>query len=429
MPQTLEQEREPYIDNHEFVVRQQLKTLAERLKRNFPGTSYAIFYNHATHHLEPAPPQVIISSPFSHAIDYASGCFEGISAHVNERTGIPQVILLEPRTKRMFTRSIPNSGFKSPIGANEFQQAVVDFVAINGYEYQLFRNPKQNSELARAYVRPSIHPAALGGYGVWLPAGYPVDATFITWPWPDYLDPKMYTKGGEVAITGKQRLSFITGKHSRNYGEAVVDSKEAREQFGANEFVYLAPYLVDENGSRFWTNPRNSQMKLKYGALADGPGEEVIALKKDQKTLIYPPIEVNRLGGTTLEYIKDYLAPRFGIKTQEGDITLADLRADKYVALAMIGNAVRVAPIRLIRILDTACDSEEVLQEEIELFSPGNIPEPLRALMRRYEDEINGRVDPSHPSLLTPVDMERGQLLREQLDARFAQKATHALDI
>lgn len=417
------QEIEPGIASPH--VTQQLEILISRAEKNFPGTTYAVFFNHAVGQLDYAPPALILSSPFSHAIDYASGVFEGISAHVNQRTGVPHVILLDPRTERMFTRSIPSSALTSPITPQEFRQAVVDFVAVNGQNNQLFQNPKNPDELVRAYIRPTIHPAPLGGYGVWLQEGYPTDAAFITWPWPDYLPPTTYTEGGEVAITGKQRLSNITGKHARNYGEAVVDSKVARERFGVKEFVYLAPYLIDHDGSIVWENPKNTPRFMKDGALADGPGEEVFAITSDMKTMVYPPMDVNRLGGTTLEYVKHHIAPRFGIEAQEKNITLRDLRDGKYAALAFAGNAVRIAPIRLIRIINTPPGADYgSVNEEIELFKPGDIPNPLRQIMNRWEDKINGRVDPSHPSLVTPIDMERGKNIREQLDHTFAQKPT-----
>ncbi len=415
------QETKPDIDASSHIVTQQLETLKSRVEKNFPGTTYAIFFNHATGQLDYAPPHLILSSPFSHAIDYASGVFEGISAHVNQKTGIPHVILLEPRTERMFTRSIPSSALTSPITPQEFRQAVVDFVAVNGQNNQLFRNPQNPDELVRAYIRPTIHPASMGGYGVWLAEGYPIDAAFITWPWPDYLPSTTYTEGGEVAITGKQRLFPITGKHARNYGEAVVDSKVARERFGVKEFVYLAPYLIDQNGSTVWEDPKNTPLFIRNGALADGPGEEVFAITSDMKTMMYPPVGVNRLDGTTLKYIERHIAPRFDIEAQEGNITLRDLRDGKYAALAFAGNAVRIAPIRLIRLINTAPgDDYGNIEEEIELFKPGDIPEPLRRIMNQWEDEINGRVDPSHPSLVTPVDMERGKIIREQLDYKFA---------
>lgn len=416
-------ETEPYINASSLIVTQQLETLKSRREQNFPGTTYAIFFNHAINQLDYAPPNLILSSPFSHAIDYASGAFEGISAHVNQRTGIPHVILLNPRTERMFTRSIPSSALTSPITPQEFRQAVIDFVAVNGQNNQLFRNPQNPDELVRAYIRPTIHPASMGGYGVWLAEGYPIDAAFITWPWPDYLPPTTYTHGGEVAITGKQRLAFITGKHARNYGEAVVDSKVARESFGVKEFVYLAPYLIDKDGSTVWESPKNTPRFMKDGALADGPGEEVFAITSDMRTMIYPPMDVNRLGGTTLEYVKHHIAPRFGIEAQEKSITLRDLRDGKFAALAFAGNAVRIAPIRLIRIVNTSPGATYGnIDEEIELFKPGDIPDPLRQIMNRWEDEISGRVDPSHPSLVTPVDMERGRIIRERLDEQFAQK-------
>ncbi len=406
----------------------QLDILQERAAKNFPGTAYAIFYNHASRKLEYAPPNLILSSSFSHAIDYGSGLFEGISAHVNERTGIPHIILLNERTDRMFNRSIPTSALTSPISPDQFKEAVTDFVAVNGQNNELFRNPKKPGELARAYIRPSMHPASLGGYGVWLAKGYPVDVTFLTWPWPDFFDPSIYTDGGEVAVTGAQRLSPVLGKHAYNYGRAVVDGQQARSEFGAREFVYLAPYLIDDEGLRFWADPKDFEQKIRHGNLADGSGEEVFAITRDMKTMVFPPMDVNRLGGTVLKYGKDHIAPRFGLEVREGNITLRGLREKEFSALAFAGNAAKIAPLRLVKIFNSQPGPNYgKLEEEIELFKPGDIPEPLRLIMHRWEDEINGRVDPSDPSLITPVDMEKGRRIREELDNTFATKKVLSL--
>lgn len=403
----------PYISRvgPQELVEQQVATFKERTARNFPGTTYAIFYSHEQNELLAAPIELVLSSKFSHALDYGTGVFEGTSAMVNERTGIPHVILLSARSERMFNRSLPSRGYQAPVDRATFDQALLDFVAVNGPD--LFKNPKGGDKPVRAYIRPTIHPAPLGGYGVSLSQGYPIDAAILTWPWPDYLRPEIYSEGGVAAVNGKQRLFEIRGKHASNYGASAKDGQEVRKQ-GNDELIYLAPYLVDENGFIFWDDPQDEDKKLRFGSLSDGPGEEIFAITRDKRKLVYAPMRVNRLGGTVLNYTVNYLVPRLGLEAEEGDITLADLRNGKYVAAGMIGNAVKIAPIRQINLYRCA-----KLVEEIILFNQGDLPEMMQRLINRWNLETRGLVDPSHPSLLTPVDMEVGKRIREQLDTLF----------
>ena len=131
------------------------------------------------------------------------------------------------------------------------------------------------------------------GYGISMRSDYKIDAAIITWAWPDYLDPTMYRDGGIAGINGKQRLSKVTGKNASNYGEGPVDGQEMRN-LGNNELIYLAPYLINKDGFMYWADPGNVKLKMRDGVLADGPGEEVFAITKDGKKLIYPPMRVNR---------------------------------------------------------------------------------------------------------------------------------------
>jgi len=404
----------PYITKvgPQELVSQEIDTLKERVRQRFPGASYAIFYSPETKSLLAAPPYLVLSSQFSHALDYGSGIFEGGSAMLNEKTGIPHVILGEPRSDRMFNRSLPSRGYRSPIERATFDQAILDLIAINGMD--LFKDPRGGDKPVRAYVRPTIHPASLAGFGVSLPPEYPIDAAIIAWAWPDYLRPETYTKGAVAAITGKQRLFEICGKHASNYGASAKDGQEVR-RLGNDELIYLAPYIISNEGRTDWIDPTNEDLKLRLGALSDVPGEEVFAITKDQKKLVYPPMRVNRLGGTVLAYVVSYMAEKVGLEAEEKDITLVDLRRGEYAGVGMMGNAVKIAPIRQINLL---C-SDKII-DGITLFETGNIPEVMQVLIERWDKETRGLIDPSHPSLTTPVDMQRGKVIRESLDQTFA---------
>lgn len=380
-------------DSH---IEEVIRSLERRAGEFFPGASLVAVYSHKSRKIEYIPIHHALSSTFGHAIDYGSGVFEGASALVNERTGIPNVVLLEARNHRMYHRSLPARGYESPVSEKDFVGAILELIRLNGPA--LFRHPDGKTPgLVRAYIRPTVYPSSLSGYGISLRRNYPIDAAIVSWAWPDYLDPTLSKRGGTCAITGQQRLFPITGKHPSNYGAAVKDGTLARS-LGADELIYLAPYLIDQSGRLYWNDPNNIRAKLVDGVISDGPGEECVALTADQKTLIYAPMRVNRLGGTVLGYIIDHMAKNLGLITREADITLHDLRAGKYAGLAMVGNAVKVTPIRQVNLFD-----DGVLVDSICLFKEGDVPENLANLSYRWDLETRGLIDPSHPSLLTPV--------------------------
>lgn len=374
------------------------ETLAEstaRAEKYFPGARFVSVYSHKERQMVIVPIGYAMSPRFGHAVDYGSGVFEGSSAVVNERTGKPGIILLSERNARLFRRSLPARGYTAPIPEEEFGQAMIDLIKANGMG--LFRHPDNKTPgFVRAYIRPSIHPAFLSGFGISMRPDYPIDAAIIAWAWPDYLNPTLMQRGGVCAVTGLTRSFPITGKHASNYGAAAMDGALARK-IGADELLYLAPYLIDKDGHRYFPDPNDLTAKLRDGVIADGPGEECVALTADQKTLVYAPMRVNRLGGTVLQYIIDHLAKNIGLDCVEGDISLHDLTAGKYAGLAMVGNAVKVTPIRRIDLYNGG------VTQQIELFAEGKIPENLESLRVRWEQETRGLIDPSHPSLLTEV--------------------------
>ena len=399
--------------NKTTALSSQLKLFKDRAKSYLPNAKYVMFYHHHTKKLIAAPPEYALSSQISHAIDYASGMFEGGSAMVNETTGIPHVILHQPRLNRLFNRSLPSRGYKSPVSQAFLSQAILDIVAINGLE--LFQNPdpKSKNKYVRAYIRPTIHPAPIAGYGISMRIDYPIDAAIITWSWPDYLDPGIYTDGAVAAITGHQRLFKISGKNSSNYGQGVIDGTVVRKM-GDDELIYLAPYLKRKTGGVYYHDPNDIDSKLKDGVLCDGPGEELFALSKDGQTLVYNPMKANRLGGTVLQYFIDHLLPALKLKSKRAEISLHDIRADKYSAIGMLGNAVKVAPIRKIKLY-----KEEKVIEEYEFYKKGKMPATLQILINRWDQETRGLVKPSHPSLTTPVNLKNGKSLRDKLDKIF----------
>src|SRR3989344_1006201 len=190
----------------------QVETLETRAQNTLSGAKYVIRYSHELQKLVALPTHLTIESPFSHALDYGSGAFEGLSAMLNERTGVPHIILLQARSQRMFDRTLPSIGYSSPITLPDFKQSITDLIAIHGDS--IFYLPDQPSKSTRVYIRPTIHPASLTGYGLGISKDCPIDLGIVAWTWPDYLNPKIFAEGGIAAVTGAQRLQKIVGKHA-----------------------------------------------------------------------------------------------------------------------------------------------------------------------------------------------------------------------
>ena len=86
---------------------QVLAELKVRAETYFPGAKFASVYSQEEREMVLVPIEKSLISQFGHGVDYGSGVFEGGSALVNERTGIPHIILLAARNERLFRRSLP----------------------------------------------------------------------------------------------------------------------------------------------------------------------------------------------------------------------------------------------------------------------------------------------------------------------------------
>lgn len=243
----------------------------------------------------------------------------------------------------------------------------------------------------------------------------------IAWNWPSYFaNPEEVYRGGglRVVVQPNQRTELITGKYASNYGGAGSVGQKAKE-YGADDSMYLATfYAHDRDNSFLFKDKRKmSPDELKHHmlklALADGPGEEVVAFTKDG-TMLYPPMDVGRLGGTTLDYMIK-IAKKLDIPTREAYFCIDDINTgetgtkDSIVSLAYVGNAVKFAPIGRLDLRDA---QGQPLREEgpIELKHPDEVRN-LRRLQHQYEAELTGRVPLTDPELLTPIP--RGQTVDE----------------
>ena len=122
---------------------------------------------------------------------------------------------------------------------------------------------------------------------------------------------------------------------------------------------------------------------------SDGPGEEILAVLQDGETLTYPPMRVNRLGGTVLDYIVKHLAPALGLKVREQDITLEQIRKGEIAGLAFVGNAVKVTPIAKIDIVKPTEGTYS--GEKIETLVEFSIHPTIAKIRDEFLGEISGK--------------------------------------
>ncbi len=400
----------------------------ERYQAKRPGCDYSLVAYQGKMIVVPAWHPLNTESQIAHANQYGTGMFEGGSVEpvTNEAGEIvgANAILVEARLNRMFGRSVEGRpGIVPPVPRAEFEQAMLDYAAILGRKVLV----TPDGHVARAYLRPSMAPGE-GALGIGV-KDQVINAAVEAWTWPYYFsDPeRVYGGSGLVVSAGpNQRLSPIHGKHASNYGDAARVGNLARA-VGADEALYFGPYTVNRDGSRGKREVTLDDFRrgradisipqtLQSLVIADGPGEEVMAITVDGEIWL-PPMDVNRLGGTTADYVMKHLAPSLGLRVKERRFSLRDIAqpdnpTGKIAGLLFAGNASRLAPIGEIRL-------QGIHGEQIgEYHLP--IPEDMRRLVDRYEREVRGQVEPSDPSLLTPIDLDGGEQARAILDQVYA---------
>jgi branched-subunit amino acid aminotransferase/4-amino-4-deoxychorismate lyase len=400
-------------DWHEEINKVQLH-YADVIQKSWQKTKYI------ARNLPFAPDKMVICPPHSvlnlapnqqHRADYATGTWEGSSAEPmldknNNFVGI-NIILHRQRLARM-VRSLRARGYDSHIPIEQFSQMILDVVAVHGFDMVT----ADDGAPARAYIRPSMG-TGVGPWGVSFKPNHFIESSALAFRWGNYFPDvaRVEKEGVRAVIIGAQRMFPVTGKHASNYGAAAMDGSIARN-LQYDELIYLAPYGLKDGNLDFGI--RDFDELMRYGVFSDGPGEEILAVLQDGETLIYPPMRVNRLGGTVLDYIVKHLAPALGLKVREQDITLEQIRKGEIAGLAFVGNAVKVTPIAKIDIVKPTPDTYS--GEKIETLAEFSIHSTIAKIRDQFLDEISGKKKPSHESLLTPVDLAWGKEYRAHLD-------------
>lgn len=395
------------------------KVTQEEQQRDIPGSDYVLTMCRKDKHLIIVPfhhPENSLP-PESPGVHYAHVAFEGISlvpaiGEGGEMVGA-NIVLFEERMQRMRNsiRSL-KAGIPKEALMQQFQQGSLDLSAISADN--VLKDEKGN--LGRAYMRPSY--IRLGTFGVVPKDEAPYHLADLKWYWPLYINKEVYEKGAvAVCFLDAQRLERIRGKVAGNYKNSGVHAKVARE-LGGNEVLYFGPYIINQFGQQEYINYQENQKArnrlLKYGILADGSGEDVIFEGRDG-TLYYQPKDTNILGGTTREYLITHLAKRLGINTEERPVGVPDIQRKEIVGMAYVGNAVKVLLTKEIRFYDTWQDEAKVVD-----FLELKVSPNLQRIASEFEKEMFGLISPSHPSLLTPINLEEGRQARRVLDKVFA---------
>jgi len=122
-------------------------------------------------------------------------------------------------------------------------------------------------------------------------------------------------------------------------------------------------------------------------------------------------MDTNILGGTTRKYILE-IAENHSMKVKEYPVSVKSIRNGEIVGMAFVGNAVKFAPLKKIKL----CDRKNGKIEIIETFGfEKGKAKNLNILQTTFNKELRSK-SPQTGDLLTPIDFENGEKARKILD-------------
>lgn len=264
----------------------------------------------------------------THALHYGSGAFEGIRVYKTERS--PAVFRLKEHMERLHY-SAKALKMKLPYTVEDLCNATLMTLRENGLE--------------QGYIRPLVYYS----YGVMglNPRDASVHTAIACWPWGKYLPHEAV----DVKISDYIRI------HPKS---TVGDAKLV------GHYINSIMAVQGLSGTQY-----HEALFLDYrGNIAEGPGENFFIVKAGS---LYTPKKGAILAGITRDTIIQ-LAAKFGIKTEETDLTAADAAAADEAFFT--GTAAEVTPIRSL--------DDKVFGNG----SPGAITAQLRDA---YQDLVSGR--------------------------------------
>ena len=384
----------------------------EEYKKTRPGDDFALVYNEGKLALVPSWHPLNQTPKSANSAVYGTGSMETLSFEPvvkDDQVVGGNIVLLEPRMDRLYDRALPAREVKFPIDRKTYAQGITDLMAVLGKNV-LERDGKQGIGSIRVQVGPGM-----GKFGK-SAVGQQVDASVESYFGGKSFPERAYIGEGLVLSAGPdQRFQPFRGKHSSHYGEGGRIGEIAKK-LAADDAILFAPYSAKNRSkvdilTRYKDDPRGLEESMLDLAVSDGLGAELMAVKKDG-TIILPPMDVNRLGGVTAEYIMKHLAPSLGMKVNIEPFNLQQVVDGDIAGLFFAGNAARVSAVGKIKLHD---ENANVLRE-ITL----EIPEATRQLINHFEKQVTGKETPTDPSLVTSVDLVEGAKARKRLEKAFA---------
>jgi branched-chain amino acid aminotransferase len=286
--------------------------------------------------------KVSVAAP---ALNYGTGCFEGIRAYWSADAGQLYVLKLREHFER-FAGSCRMLKIGLPRSVEELCDVTLELLRRNGYREDV-------------YIRPL---AFKGGASIKLGlSGVPDELAIFTFPFGNYVD---ISAGLSVQVSSWRRISDnaiparskVTGAYI-NSALAVDDAHEA----GFDEAIFLTA----------------------DGHVSEGSSCNVFLVRGGR--LITPPVTADILEGITRLAVMEVARDTLGLDVEERDVD----RSELYVAdeVFFCGTGVQVSPV-------TRVDGRAVGAGR-----PGEITTRLQAA---YFDAVRGR-DPRYSSWLTPV--------------------------
>lgn len=405
------------LEERPTPTRSELELRGEFLKA-YPGSNYVSRFHHGLGRTIFVPPWHPLNQEPAGipSEDYAQHLFEGLSVEPVTKNGeivAGSLILLGPRMgdrNARFRNSVKAHSFELPAPVDAYVQSIKDLVSILGRDVLV-----SSAGSSRAYVRPVVK-RGLGRAGVAPSSGSEVEMTTVVWNWPYYLPSEDYAEGTPAAIfLDHQRSSSIAAKEAANYGRGSSIGRRAAA-VGACEVICLAPFAKEFKPGGGVALLNTSNLTTIHRAiverdliLADGMGEEILAVTS-RGQLVAPPMSVNRLGGTTLDYVLDHMAKRLGLEGSYGTFTLDDFKEGRLESLLMLGNAAKIIPVREIAVYDASDKRVTGIDLPVNAFA--------KRIVTEFQAELTGFMPPSHASLHTRIEFD--PRARAKLDEAYA---------
>ncbi len=274
----------------------------------------------------------------SHVIHYGSGVFEGARCYETPRGSA--CFRLDAHVQRLYNSArIYRMNYE--LGADDFQQAILETIRANGYK--------------ACYIRPLFY-RGYGSLGV-NPLPCPVDAAVLLWEWGAYLGQEALETGVDVCVSSWTRMAPNTfpslAKSTANYANSQLIKMEAVLD------GYVEGIALDSSG-----------------AVSEGSGENLFLVRDG--VLYSPSLGSSILPGITRDTVM-MLARDLGFEVRIESVPREMLYLADEVFFS--GTAAEITPIR------------SVDKIQVGTGRPGPVTEAIR---RRFFAVIHGELPDTH---------------------------------